>query len=146
MHETYEAHGIRFCYPRTWDVSESQEDNELTVSVHSPETSYWSVVIMLDRPDPAQVVESAVKVFRKEYDEIDVYLVEAGERDAVARDLEFVCYELLNSAFLRSFQTDGFTVLVLYQGNDRELEETKQTLEAISNSLQCEQETDSPLW
>ena len=53
----------------------------------------------------------------------------------MARDVDFVCFELINSAFIRSFQTERFTVLVLYQGFDAELETTRPLLEAISASL-----------
>ena len=56
------------------------------------------------------------------------------------RDVDFVCFELINSAFLRSFQTDRFTVLVLYQGFDGELAESRAVLEAISASLELEEE------
>jgi hypothetical protein len=37
---------------------------------------------------------------------------------------------------LRVFRTGRFTALVLYQGTDHELEETRNVLEEISNTLQ----------
>lgn len=45
---------------------------------------------------------------------------------------------MIISAFLRSFQTEQFTALVFYQGTDLELEQTCQTLDAITDTLQCE--------
>jgi len=43
--------------------------------------------------------------------------------------------DLVNSAFLRAFRAFGGTILLLYQGTDRELEETLSILESISESL-----------
>jgi hypothetical protein len=59
---------------------------------------------------------------------------------ALGRDLDFVCYDLVNSATLRAFQTSEKTVVVLYQGTDHELVSTRSQLEAITASLQCDDE------
>ncbi len=52
-----------------------------------------------------------------------------------SRDVEFVCLELINGAFLRAIQVDNFTALVLFQGTDHELTDTRPILDHISNSL-----------
>ena len=85
-------------------------------------------------------METALDAFRKEYEELDIYPVSETicDRDCLARDVEFVCLELINSAFLRTFRSDHFTALILYQGTDFELEMTREQLENISLSLQCE--------
>jgi hypothetical protein len=90
-----------------------------------------------DGPSPQEVLESAVEALQEEYAEADIYPSTAriGKRVGVARDVDFVCFELINSAFLRAFQPERFTVLVLYQGFDGELETTRLLLEAISTSL-----------
>jgi hypothetical protein len=142
MDEVYEANGVRFRYPGLWEISEEQSDDELTITVASPETSFWSLTLMPRRPRPEEVIESAVKAFQEEYDELDVYAseVELCHRTSVARDVEFVCLELLNSAFLRAFRTSRFSTLVYYQGTDQELEETRAILESITASLECDGE------
>ena len=142
MDETYEGNGIRFRYPTSWELVEQEDGESTSITVASPETSFWSVSLFRDGPSPQQVVASAVEAFREEYDEVDVYPCEEkmGDRPGVARDVDFVCFELINSAFLRSFQTDRFTVLVLYQGFDGELADTRPLLEAISASLTLEGE------
>jgi hypothetical protein len=137
----YAAHGIRFRYPAAWQLTEQEAGGEVSIAVSSPETSFWSLSLFFDRPQPEQVMESALDAFREEYDEIDIYPVSANlcRQKNLARDVEFVCLDLLNSAFLRAFRTARFTALVLYQGTDHELEdETQPLLEAISNSLQCD--------
>jgi hypothetical protein len=142
MDETYEGNGIRFRYPASWELVELEDGESTSITVASPETSFWSISLFRELPSPQQVVASAVEAFREEYDEVDVYPCEEklGNRAGAARDVDFVCFELINSAFLRSFQTDRFTVLVLYQGFDGELAEMRPLLEAISASLTLEGE------
>ncbi len=137
MEEIYEGHGIRLRYPAYWEVTEQDDDEATSITVASPETSFWSISLFHDGPSPQEVLESALEAFREEYAEVDVYASteRIGERAGVARDVDFVCFELINSAFLRAFQTERYTVLVLYQGFDGELETTRPMLEAISASL-----------
>ena len=140
MQNSYHEHGVRFQYPSHWELTERQSPNEVTITVSSPETSFWSLVMFFDRPSPENLIESAIGAFREEYDEIDVYPAEAMlcARTNVARDVEFVCLDLINSAFVRAFQTSLFSALILYQGTDCELEESKEILESISASLHCD--------
>jgi len=137
MEEIYEGHGIRFRYPAYWELTEQEDDEAISITVASPETSFWSISLFREGPTPQQVLDSAVEAFQEEYAEADVYpsTGRIGDRGGVARDVDFVCFELINSAFIRSFQTEHFTVLVLYQGFDAELETTRLLLEAISASL-----------
>ncbi|HEX4072057.1 MAG TPA: hypothetical protein VHX68_12825 [Planctomycetaceae bacterium] len=137
MEETYEGNGLRFRYPAFWELIEQEDEESTSITVASPDTSFWSVSLFRSGPSPQQLIASAVEAFREEYDEVDVYPSDEsmGDRPGVAQDVDFVCFELINSAFLRAFQTDRFTVLVLYQGFDGELAETRPLLEAISASL-----------
>lgn len=130
--------GVRFRYPDRWELSEEPSDEGTTITVSSSGASFWTLSLFFDCPAPKDVVEQALDTFRAEYDELDVYSVslELCQRPTSARDIEFVCLEMLNSAFLRSFQTEQFTALVLYQGTDQELEQTREALDAIANSLQ----------
>lgn len=139
MLRTYQSHGVRFRFPESWDVNEQRTGNDVAISVNSPETSFWSLMLCFDKPGPDQLISSAVAAFQDEYEQLDVYPAAADvcHRPAVARDIEFICFELLSSAFLRAFPAKQFTALVLYQGTDDELEETQEVLEDISRSLEC---------
>lgn len=142
MTEVFSRHGVQFEYPDDWELDEQQSDFEIQVTVQSPETSFWSLSLILDRPEPLTVANTAIAALRELYDEIDVYPSDGPlcERETVARDMEFVCLELVNSAYVRAFQTDSFTALVFYQGTDSELEETRELMEDISRSLVCEEQ------
>jgi hypothetical protein len=143
--ETYLGHGVRFRYPAAWEVTAQEDGESVTITAASPNTSFWSVSLFRDKPAPEDVIGSALDAFRDEYSEVDVYPVESGRPDQpqVACDVDFVCFELINSAFLRAFETGRLTVLVLYQGHDSELETTRSELEAISASLAFVEEDDA---
>ncbi len=142
MTQLYHSHGVRFRYPNDWELSEEGDPNQPTITVASLETSFWSLTLDFQRPKPEELIESAVDVFRDEYPEIDVYPVEAElcRQPSVARDVEFVCLDVVNSAFLRAIRTRHFSAFVLYQGTDVELEETRAVLESITASLCCDDE------
>ena len=137
MHRVFEQHGVRFEYPDDWILHEESSPGEVSITVNSPETSFWSLTLLFDRPDPYRVVETVLDTLREEYSEIDVYSSEEqlGDSRTVARDVDFVCHELIGSAFVRAAVAPGFTLLVLYQGADFELDETQSILERVSKTL-----------
>ncbi|MEX1095796.1 MAG: hypothetical protein WED34_07080 [Planctomycetales bacterium] len=137
--QLYADHGVRFHYPDDWSLAEDRLEAGVCITVAGEGTSFWSISLYEERPRPEDVIDSAVEAFREEYDELDAYSVEArlaGVPNA-ARDLEFVCLDVLNTACLRSFPAADATAFVLYQGSDRDLEETREALERISASLVC---------
>lgn len=137
MDRVFEGHGIRFEYPDDWILHEQSSPEEITLTVQSPESSFWSVTLILDRPDPRRVIETILETFREEYSEIDVYPsdVRLGDQPTESCELDFVCHDLIGSAFLRAAVAPDFTLLVLYQGADLELDDTQPLLEKINNSL-----------
>src|SRR5262245_54395681 len=137
MDREYAGHGVRFRFPSEWEVSEQREESQLSITVSSPHTSFWTVTLLPDRPEPEDIVAAVLDAFHEEYDELDDYPSRArvGKRPTVARDIDFVCLELLNVARVRAFRTPDFTVMVLYQGTDREFEESGPVLEKITKSL-----------
>ncbi len=143
MPQVYDDHGFRIRYPDNWELTEQPEDGRFSLTVSSPETSFWSIMLLEDGPSAEDVLASAVETFRDEYDEVDTYTDEAageiaviGGLPAMSQDVEFVCLELINSAFLRAIELGHTTALVMYQGTDHELEETRPVLEAITASLE----------
>lgn len=135
---SYHDHGVRFEYPDGWDLEEERFGTETHIGVSGEGSSFWSLVLFDDRPDPETVLDTALGAFRDEYEELDEYdVAESGTpgEEIAARDLQFVCMELVSSAFLRAFRGPFATGLVLYQGEDRELEETGELLDGITQSL-----------
>jgi hypothetical protein len=146
MSRIYEGHGIRFEYPDDWLFHEQALAEEVTLTVQSPDSAYWSLTLVLDRPDPVRVVEAALNAFREEYSEVDVYPceVELHGQPTEARDLDFICHDLIGSAFVRAIQTPQLTLLVLYQVAELELETARPLLDKITQSLSWD--TEPPTW
>jgi len=138
MTETYAGHGLQFRYPAEWELDEQHGDDQVALTLSSPQTAFWTLVLHFDQPDPRVVLETVLKAFRDEYPELDIYPSEERLQDqpTLARDIDFVCHDLLNSAWVRVFETDEFTAVVLYQSHDRELDEYGPILEGITKSLE----------
>lgn len=139
MVQFYRNHGISFTYPEEWSLSEESAGSTIVLTVTGPETSFWSLWLMYDRPEPEQMVSSAVAAFSEKYDEVDIFHSEGEQCEFPCRqcDIDFVSLELINAASARAFRTDRFSVLILYQGTDRELDYTREDLESITESLEC---------
>ena len=137
----FKNHGIRFSYPEDWEIVDEHNGQAQTVTVSSPETSFWCVSIF-DQPEPANsVLLAAIQAYQEEYDDVDASPVELEEpesellKQAVAWDVDFECLELLNTVKLRAIETAERTILVLYQGTDHELEATMSLMDRMTESL-----------
>ncbi|MFN9198387.1 MAG: hypothetical protein ACK5WR_09975 [Planctomycetaceae bacterium] len=139
MASHYKKHGIALAYPERWELSEHLEPGQVTISLISPGTSFLTICLFQDRPDPEEVAEAALQAFRDEYTELDIYPTKAqvGRRPAISWDLEFFCLELTNSARIRAFRAPRFTCLLLFQGTDQEFERTEDTFLKIARSIRC---------
>ena len=142
----YANHGVRFRFPSDWTLTEQSNEEETTISLHSGGTSFWTLMLFMSRPDPDEVLDTVVTAFEQDYDEVDVASVvdSLGGSPSLGRDLDFVCFDLVNSATVRAFQTTDLTVMVLYQGTDHELETTRDQLHEITTSLRFLDIDDEP--
>jgi hypothetical protein len=140
MQQQFQGLGIRFRYPDDWRLSEEMGDDEVSITLSSPESAFWSATVMRHRPDPEEVLQTALDVFRDQYDDVDVEQTQArlANREVPAADVDFVCFEMISTARLRAFRTEQFTVLVLSQSTDADQDDHEDTLAAISDSLVCE--------
>ena len=136
----YSGFGLRFLYPDDWELSEEITDAEVSVTVCSPETAFWSATVIRNRPDPQTALRAALLAYQEEYDdpEVSETAAELAGYSVPAVQVEFVCLELTNTAFLSALQTPRFTLLVLYQLNDTELADRDSVLQRINNSLVLE--------
>lgn len=137
----YAKHGVRFQYPSNWALTEQSNDEETTISLQSDGTSFWTLMLFNSRPGLDEVLDTVVAAFEQDYEDVDVTSVvdSVCGVPSLGRELDFVCYDLVNSASVRAFQTSESTVMVLYQGTDHELETTRDQLVAMSSSLICDE-------
>lgn len=152
--KTYTGHGVVFQYPTDWALTEDETDGEVTVSLQTPGAAFWSLTVFADRPSAEDVLGAVLTAYRDEYPELDIYAISTSicRLPAEACDLDFVCLDLVSSAALRSFESLTRTFLIVYQGQDRELERFRTEFERIIASLSLDSEelespfefTDSP--
>ena len=138
--EPFTGHGVHFRHPRNWTVEVESNPEQTTITAQSPGTAFWTLSLFEDHPDPEAILASAMAAYVEMYDELDVYEsdVQVQGVPATARDLDFVCLDLVSSASLVVFQSVKHTVLILFQGEDRELETTRPILESMTQSLLCD--------
>ena len=139
MEAIYQLYGVKFRYPSEWELSEQQTDEQISITVSSPQTAFWTLNLFPDCPLPHDVVDTVLDVFHEEYSEMDDYpsQVRVGKRPTVARDIDFVCLEVFNLAGVRAFRIPAFTVLVLFQLTEAERDKTGPILDKITRSLSC---------
>ena len=137
----FNEYGISFEYPDGWELTKEVDETngEIQISIAAGDSSFWLISLYFADISVEELYNQSVKVFQDEYPELDIYDVKAelAGKTCLGCDIEFVCSELVNSAYLRLFQTELFTVFILYQGTDQDLKTTLTALEAISNSLDC---------
>ncbi len=133
----YERHGVTFEYPGSWELTEENDDADVLITVAADNSCFWALRILHGCPRPDEVVNSCVEAFKEEYD--DPEITESGgvlaEMPAFCREVEFTCFELLNSAAFSSVRSSKMTLLAWWQGTDHELEFTRPILERINQSV-----------
>ncbi|GAB4138212.1 MAG: hypothetical protein Tsb009_06180 [Planctomycetaceae bacterium] len=139
--QTYNSHGVSFGYPDDWELREEISAEEITLTISSPGTSFFSITLYYEQPKPAELLETAIETFRSEYEEMDAYPVEQTiwVYDAEGYDLDFVSLDLVNLALLRSFQTEQFTVLIYGQSGGTERELFRTAWDAMTNGFRIEE-------
>ena len=138
MNTLYQNLGLLFRYPAAWSLTEERGEGCVTITVAPDETAFWSATVLEDRPEVEELLQAAVDTFIELYDEVDVFdlSTELAHHPGLGRDIEFVCFELLNRAELRAFRTAHCTVLVTCQGTDTELEFLQPAFDEITCSLE----------
>lgn len=138
MPAVFDKLGIRFLYPENWTLDETEAlSGEETVTVYSPAGSFWMVRILPRKVEPTTLVDQALQAMRKEYPELDAEPFDDlfGACDVVGCEMNFYYLDLTNTAVVKSYRTDEATIIVLYQGDDRELSGIAKVFEAMTQSL-----------
>ncbi|NNJ23976.1 hypothetical protein LzC2_00230 [Planctomycetes bacterium LzC2] len=105
-----------------------------TLTLITPDTCFWTFTAIPGGPDPADAVDSAVAGLRDEYEDFESEPLPApplveGESGL---DTAFFCLDSTVAARVRAFRDAGVTYVLFYQGVDREIEERRRELEALS--------------
>jgi hypothetical protein len=141
MPRKYKADGLSFQYPENWSLEREDAEGGWTVSVQSPETAFVLITCDREHPPPEQMAATVLEALRAEYPglEADARVETLAGEMAVGHDLEFFSFDLTNTVWTRSFETDNGTFLVMCQGNDLEMEKNGPVLRAICASMRLEE-------
>jgi hypothetical protein len=133
----YHAHGIAFEYPDVWELTEEAEDRDTVITVSVDGGSFWLLRILSDAPRPQDVLKDCERAFQDEYEDVESQpgrLTMLGS-PAETREIQFSCYELLNTVWLSSVRVAGRTLLIWWQATDHELPVLRPHFERLSQSV-----------
>ncbi len=135
---TYDRSGITFAYPDNWTLEEDSDDEaRLNLSVTSPNTAFWTLIVYADSLDLPSVVSQAVEALKAEYPELETSdaAEEIAEVKLAGVDASFFYLDLTSTCRVRACHWGGSTYLILSQSEDRELKTAGPVFQAITQSL-----------
>ena len=138
MPSIYNNLGVAFDYPDNWQLVEEEiEAWPRVVSVQTTENAFWMLQIHATGK-PRDLAAEALKVMQQEYENIESEVVTemVEETEFIGFDLQFLLYRIfLIAARIRSFILGDHTLLLLYQGEDREFDKMNTVFHAMADQL-----------
>lgn len=138
MPAIYENFGVRFLYPENWSVIDEDVDGwPQTVTVQSPQTSFWSLHVYPPNSELKPIVKELIAAIQEEFRDIEVLPTKEtfGETPTTGVDLAFFYLDLLVEAKIRCLRTPSSTLVWHYQAESREFETSEAVFQAITISM-----------
>lgn len=138
MPAEYRANGISFAYPDNWHLEENEMDaGEWSVHLNSPGGAFWMVTVSSATTSPGSLAKKALDAILSEYDRVDHVPVERviGSYKLVGYEMDFIYFDLVNTALILSFSTGERTLAIYWQSDDRQLDICQDVFEAITFTL-----------
>ena len=137
MPACYKNLGVAFDYPENWIVREEETVAwPRQVSLQSSDTSFWMLQIH-HQENPRELAALSLKTMKDEYEELEAEPVTERIEDVevVGFDMDFYCLDFLIVAKTRSMELGNLSLLVMYQGEDRDFGRLEPVFHAITVSL-----------
>ncbi|MEM8946070.1 MAG: hypothetical protein AAGD11_12910 [Planctomycetota bacterium] len=137
MPSVFQQSGLRFEYPENWSLDEASEGGVEQVVVSSPNTAFWHLTKYPADEELEPLFDEALAALRIEYPEMETEPADDQiESQALTGfDVNFICLDLTNTCWLRGFQVDGATFLLMCQAEDREFAQVSPVFQAMLASL-----------
>lgn len=138
MPAVFDGLGVRVDYPENWAIDADNDTDGLgSVTITSQETGFWTLSVYPADTPPAELLANAVETLRSEYPQLEV---EAADEqiegfDLTGFEVSFFYLDLISTAYLRAFQQNGATYLLLAQAEDRELARVGPVFDAMTVSF-----------
>jgi len=138
MPAVYQQFGVRFLYPENWSLLDEETDEwPRTVTLQSPETGFWTLLVYPPDQDARQAVLAVIDPIREVYPDLEVLPAKETIADAEAKgvDIAFFYLDLLVEARIRCVKTPSAVILWHYQAESREFDTVEPVFRAIATSL-----------
>ena len=138
MPAEYRANGICFAYPENWHLEENEMgEGDLIIHLNSPGGAFWMVTISPVKQSPESLAKKALDALKSEYDRVYHTSVERiiGKYKLVGYEMDFIYFDLVNTALILSFSTNDRSFAIYWQSDDRQLDICEDVFEAITFTL-----------
>lgn len=137
MPSVFQQSGLRFEYPDNWALEDAAEEEVEQVVVSSPHTAFWHLTKYPADAELEPLFDEALAALRTEYPDMETEPAndELESRPLLGFDVNFICLDLTNTCWLRGFQTDNATFLLMCQAEDREFAQVAPVFQAMLASL-----------
>ncbi len=125
---------IRFMYPENWTLAEDGTMDPPTVTVQSPNSGFWTLVMYSEEYDPDELASQVVLAMDEEYEalESNPATFELGDYKAEGYEMFFSCLDLVVTAKTFAVRHHDLTLLLLWQGESRDFDELELVFQAMT--------------
>lgn len=137
MTAVFENAKVRFMYPENWTIAEDGSADPPTVTVQSPKSGFWTLVMYPEEYDPDELTPQVVEAMEEEYEAIETSpaKLELPGVDAAGYEIYFSCLDLVVSAKTFAVRHNDLTLLILWQGESRDFDELELVFLAMTQDL-----------
>lgn len=138
MPSEYKKNGVHFLYPENWHLDDILlEEGNFAVELNSPDGAFWMLTVS-ETQSPEELAESARNALMAEYRDLEsvpTTKMIAG-RTLNGFDMDFMCFDLVNTAMILAFADKDRTYAIFWQADDQLLSQSREDVfNAITFSL-----------
>lgn len=137
MTAVFENAHVRFMYPENWTIAEDSGTDPPTVTVQSPSSGFWTLIMYSDDYEPDELTTQVVAAMDEEYEalESNPTTLEVAGLEIQGYEMFFSCLDLVVSAKTFALRHNDRTLLILWQGESRDSDELELVFQAITLGL-----------
>ncbi len=134
MTAVFKNQRIRFQYPENWTISEDNSGEPITITVQSPSSGFWTLVMYSDDQDLNELIEQVVSAMNEEYGALESRstTLELGNVTVAGYEMDFSCLDLVVTAKTFALRHNDLTLLILWQAESRDFDQLELVFQAIT--------------
>ena len=130
MLQVYDDQGVRFEYPRAWELEVTEDGTRVTIAVNAPSGLAFAFITLetAGEVDVNDLANEALAALREEYPSLRAHPSNEviDDHEALGHDIEFVSLDMINGATIRCWSSPRRAVLFFSQwtevGDDEDYE------------------------